>query len=399
MPLPQPTDKSDTNTLPDPELNPLLNPLLAENLGRWAQVYFTSAPEKREEAVSELLRELRNGSPSASASVPVIQRDECEKKPEIEEVHHSSSAAAASLQVCAACGHNNLAAQKFCGMCGAPLQISAESNPSQAADDVTISAARWRDSESAPGGEQAEHAMDSSVRPVDAGGGEGALESPWTLPGGSLPSFAVESESEPVSNRYRLYVGMVLACLIALLLYAAWPGPKANSGSATQSAVSGAIPPAPPAEPAASPQPSAIGTEGSEENSPASPLPIEKQPTANSRKSRPVAARPAPRIATMASGSTTPADGSGAEELTTAEKYLSGAQGVSRDSREAAQWLWKAVGKGNVAATVALSDLYLHGDGVPKSCDQARLLLDAAARKGGTAAAARLRNLQAFGCN
>jgi len=56
------------------------------------------------------------------------------------------------------------------------------------------------------------------------------------------------------------------------------------------------------------------------------------------------------------------------------------------------------VGKGNLSATVTLSDLYLRGDGVPKSCDQARLLLDAAARKGGTAAANRLRNLQAFGC-
>ena len=45
-------------TLPRPDLNPLLNPLLAENMGRWAEVYFTSAPEKREEAVLELLREL-----------------------------------------------------------------------------------------------------------------------------------------------------------------------------------------------------------------------------------------------------------------------------------------------------------------------------------------------------
>jgi len=57
------------------------------------------------------------------------------------------------------------------------------------------------------------------------------------------------------------------------------------------------------------------------------------------------------------------------------------------------------VGKGNVAATISLSVLYLRGDGVTKSCDQARLLLDAAARKGGRAAGERLRNLQAFGCN
>ncbi|MGA7930509.1 MAG: hypothetical protein WCA20_31505 [Candidatus Sulfotelmatobacter sp.] len=91
-------------------------------------------------------------------------------------------------------------------------------------------------------------------------------------------------------------------------------------------------------------------------------------------------------------------DESGAEDLATAETYLNGTRGMPRDSGEAAQRLWKAVGKGNLAATMALSDLYLRGDGVPKSCDQARLLLDAAARKGGRAAADRLRNLQAFGC-
>ena len=44
--------------MPRPDLNPLLNPLLAENMGRWAEVYFTSAPERREQAVLELLREL-----------------------------------------------------------------------------------------------------------------------------------------------------------------------------------------------------------------------------------------------------------------------------------------------------------------------------------------------------
>jgi TPR repeat protein len=87
-------------------------------------------------------------------------------------------------------------------------------------------------------------------------------------------------------------------------------------------------------------------------------------------------------------------DQSGQEELATAEKYLSGGSGAGR---EAAPWLWKAVAKGNLTATMTLSDLYLRGAGVPKSCDQARLL-DAAARKGSSAAGLRLRNLQAFGC-
>ena len=110
-------------------------------------------------------------------------------------------------------------------------------------------------------------------------------------------------------------------------------------------------------------------------------------------------ARPASRIVTRAASSSQIApERSGAEDLATAEKYLSGTQGIPRDSREAASWLWRAVGKGNPTATLVLSDLYLRGDGVPKSCDQARLLLDAAARKGQHAAGERIRNLQAFGC-
>jgi len=104
-------------------------------------------------------------------------------------------------------------------------------------------------------------------------------------------------------------------------------------------------------------------------------------------------------VAENSSVTATTNDQSGEEELATAEKYLnSGNRGVARDNREAAGWLWKAVGKGNLAATMVLSDLYLRGDGVPKNCDQARLLLDAAARKGKASAGERLRNLQAFGC-
>ena len=77
---------------------------------------------------------------------------------------------------------------------------------------------------------------------------------------------------------------------------------------------------------------------------------------------------------------------------------MNGTSGMTRDSGEAAQWLWKAVSKQNVDAVLALSDLYSRGDGVPKNCDQARLLLDAAARKGSPAAAEQLRRLQGSNC-
>jgi len=81
-----------------------------------------------------------------------------------------------------------------------------------------------------------------------------------------------------------------------------------------------------------------------------------------------------------------------------AQKYLKGAHGAAPDSSEAAQWLWKAVAKKNMTATLLLSDLYLRGDGVARSCDQARLLLEAAAQKGMAVAETRLRNLQDSGC-
>lgn len=365
MPVPQPPDKSETSTLPDPELNPLLNPLLAENLGRWAEVYFTSPPENRTQAVSELLRELQNGSP---ASVQVIQDENRNKMPETEE-GLDPPPPAAELRTCNACGHDNLAAQKFCGMCGAPLPTAPE-----------------------------EQTIEPTVSSVEARGHD-AQESPWML-ADTLRSFAVASEPEPVPNHYRLYGAIVLAVVLTLLLYTARRGARTISGPAeVQSADSRALPTALPAEPADSPRPSATESAPLEADHQDSTAPSQQHPAANSRKNRTAAVRATSPDITIAAHSSAPTAEQGvAEDFATAEKYLSGSQGMPRDSREASLWLWKAVGKGNLAATVALSDLYLRGDGVPKNCDQGRLLLDAAARKGSKAAAERLRNLQAFGC-
>ena len=48
--------------------------------------------------------------------------------------------------------------------------------------------------------------------------------------------------------------------------------------------------------------------------------------------------------------------------------------------------LWKAVKRGSVNAEVALANLYLEGDAVPQNCEQAHMLLSAAAMKGNKAA-------------
>lgn len=71
----------------------------------------------------------------------------------------------------------------------------------------------------------------------------------------------------------------------------------------------------------------------------------------------------------------------------------------SKGDRSAlAQQLWSAVEAGDSSAEAALAELYLAGDGVPRSCEQARVLLRAATKKGNTAAGQQLRKLNNNGC-
>jgi TPR repeat protein len=60
--------------------------------------------------------------------------------------------------------------------------------------------------------------------------------------------------------------------------------------------------------------------------------------------------------------------------------------------------LWSAVEKGNTAAEIDLAELFRTGRGVAKNCDQARILLSAAARKGSAEARKRAESLQRQGC-
>lgn len=54
----------------------------------------------------------------------------------------------------------------------------------------------------------------------------------------------------------------------------------------------------------------------------------------------------------------------------------------SHATAEQVQALWSEVEAGDVSAEVALGELYAQGNGVPKSCGQARMLLNSAAKKG-----------------
>ena len=60
--------------------------------------------------------------------------------------------------------------------------------------------------------------------------------------------------------------------------------------------------------------------------------------------------------------------------------------------------LWSAVRAGNSAAEVDLARLYLKGEGVPRNCEQAKILLRAAAKNASREAREQLQKLRAYGC-
>lgn len=71
----------------------------------------------------------------------------------------------------------------------------------------------------------------------------------------------------------------------------------------------------------------------------------------------------------------------------------------SRQDRSAeATRLWSAVASGDSSAEVDLALLYLRGQGVPRNCEQAKVLLRAAARSGSAEARQQLKRLRSSGC-
>lgn len=259
--------------LPPAELNPLLNPTLGQNLGRWAEVYVSSPPEQRDHALGRLLREL-------------------------------------------------------------------ESEPSEILP-------------------QPEQRSPENSAPTTERSAESELE--WLRSRNFAPAYQS-------SNTRSRWMWKILASVLALVLtgfaYSQWRMRKTSMRHREPQAAA------------------AMKTATSQSAA-------EKQA---------VPSTPAADTVAVA----TPADAqipavNGAEELRLAREYLEGKR-VPRDSTAAADWLWKAVRKQNSTATLLLANLYLLGDGVPKNCEQARLLLGAAASRGNPQAAGKLRELESNGC-
>lgn len=408
-------DSDPSRTLPRPELNPLLNPLLGENMGRWAEVYYTSAPEKRQEAVLELLRELEiekaqrgdvtpDETESASLGASLEDQAPGQSFPAVNEPQPVYESRQAS-NYCPACGHENFVDQKFCGMCGAPIAADG-ADPAARGEETwptEFEAALPRQFSTEPAMQHTsdyEHASDEEAAKSDDVMPQ-RLQDFFQPRNDDYPRdlFFLQSQEEEPRSHYRLYLGAALAVIILALGYVAWRNGQNNSTSgqlapqappaATEAAPAAAAPPAQPARSVSSSEPSTPNGDqvSSTGRAHETNQPVKSNPAASVTK-EPSTAVPQPQVSTPG----------GQQELAVAEGYLNGTNGQQRNSAEAAQWLWKAVEKRNAAATLLLSDLYLQGNGVPKNCDQAHVLLDAAASRGVRDAADRLRNLRAFGC-
>ena len=104
---------------------------------------------------------------------------------------------------------------------------------------------------------------------------------------------------------------------------------------------------------------------------------------------------PLSEIANPATSESSPE--SGLTEYAKAQQLLHGKNGVT-DPSEAVRLLWISVEKGNPSAELTLAELYWHGEGVARNCDQTRILLSAAARKGNADAQKRLQQFEREGC-
>ena len=391
----------------NPELNPLMNPLLGRNLARWAQVYLTTPPEQREAAITDLLHQLqaeaRNGTSGALNSGSMFSTP-------------------SPPPVCPKCGHQSLPDAKFCGLCGASLMDAeaflVDSSRRQGADNFGDASAATAFS-FAPSGQPFPPAPPPAPSPV-------------ARP--ELPSFAPAPEPASPSNldvtwlrernlfgaaddEPRSYAKYLFVVLVGLFAAGAFLYYRTATTTRNQSSPIASAPASPSA---AQPSPGTERPFAPEASAPSIPqVAAPTPPAANSllapaTAAQTVTASPSPAAqphkakspsvhsaALATSGITTatrtpaasasPQD-DGSQELAVAEDYLEGRRG-SRNPAAAAQLLWRAVAKQNNTAILLLSDLYVNGDGVPKSCDQARVLLSAAARRNVRAAADRLRSL------
>ena len=206
------------------ELNPLMNPLLSENMGRWADVYFNHPPEQREQAVLSLVHELQaeksHREKEKTSGPESTSEEKRESKTESASGRPSAATSDSDLVRCAGCGHENPRWHKFCGMCGAGV-THEESNSALASVPESIGERENEGYTSGSDTQEPDAAGDSRGEPEPF---ENSITNPHEL--SLFRSFreadsSSYDDSEPQSH-VRLYVGIVLVLVILGLAYMGW---------------------------------------------------------------------------------------------------------------------------------------------------------------------------------
>jgi hypothetical protein len=282
----------------------------------------------------------------------------------------------------------------------APLDAVARSSRSEASREAGAESARSREYRQSSSPQAGVRAMEEEAPPAPAWANLRAASSPAIHDERfGLPLLREDgSFAAPRTRSAALWRGIaVLATVVAIasLLVAyqrdvgtslIWLG-ETLSGKTKASAVvpeSKATPAIPPLDSnAASPSP---------ESNAASQKPEEVEAT---QKKLPQEAAPAEGQPARLD---TPSSNSGERQESVLERQLIRDKPETWDSGESVESLWGAVQGGSVSAERSLAERFARGDGVIKNCEQAKVLLRAAANRGSREARLRLYELETQGC-
>jgi hypothetical protein len=388
-----PPSKQPFSGLPDPDLTPSLNPTLARNLGRWAEVYFTTPPEQRDAAVQKLLHELQEaeqkrlgwrgaetapGTPvSAELREQTVAVEARQFPVATEQIESVSSVEVPELLAQTAEPGTSAPSDSRRSPLTEILQATAPSFESSAAVEATLPSTEvilaWNGNE----------ALTQPLMVARGGAAVGSLvpetataDQPAANVGEISRVLRPVTGSRPGTLGLWRKIGAVAAAVMVVVLIRTVI--KSRETRPTFSTL---------------PAVSSVAAPSSQERASSSTTPNGVVPSAGTHPPtlQPAASHESePSVASAPKQDATP-------ELAMAERYRSG-KGVPQDSAQAAHWLWQAVAKESGDALERLAGMYATGDGVPRDCDQARVLAGAAAKKLPQDAVRMDEELRAAGC-
>ena len=454
-----------SGALPDQRLSPVLNPLLASQLGRWAEIYYTTPPEKRDEAVGHLLRkleaeaetgpitsEINRAAPPVEAAAPVVEMaplldESALDVPTGEVLSHPSAPENPDIDIPEAelpiVGAADIDL-KTLELEPSPASVVAEeASEAQFPQEGQHTRAAWPGLESVAASSWAEPDEIPTIPPIahleeappDQAGSQAsenaqrveATDASRVSGAPSTSDIPHQTEADPSVLQFRkllipvarpqwisplLGVAALLVVGFVVLLSTLRHKPAASASAPSSRAVSGQL------QQASQPRAPEAGTPAREASQEArNAVKAELAPTLANRgssassASQPTASqveksaaeksaieRPGTEPASIDRQLTEkPAAESSDPDLAAGLQYLRG-DPATRDSAEAAKYLWKSVGRQNGRALVELAGLYAKGDGVVKDCDQAKILLQAASHHKLNKMGAALETLRQSGC-